>query len=351
MKKLYFILFLLLLVMVVPTSGWSDDFTGDTSGSYNFAPTSFTWQSGYVRYETTIVPADLVYKDSVFGSGIYNWTYKKVDTVGINQYQYGSTVTSGAMNDGYAIYTWLNSAMYLYRYDNGISIQLDINHDDWSDTNYNISVFWDQSSGSHKVYLDNVLWLEATDDVYTSDGYMGVNCSSVSRWAAYDEWRYTLTEGPTPTPTPTSTPLPSEINPHVILKGKTFIYWGWNETGINYTYLDGVLVNLNNGTYVYSNLIPNTKHILTLSYDGINETSSIVFTDKEYNYDVWLVPLIGLVLILGFKLSPTFPFLGFLIILINLASNPSQFNDVEKIVNILFIITGLLLFKFKFGDL
>ena len=187
-------------------------------------------------------------------------------------------------------------------------------------------------------------------DVYASGGFIKLDWVFIGNYD-YPEPFFDVWYSEESTSTSTPTPLPSEINPHVISKGKTFIYWGWNETGINYIYLDGILVNLNNGTYIYSNLVPNTKHILTLSYDGINETSSIVFTDKEYTYDIWLVPLIGLILIFGFKLSPISPFFGFLIILINLVTNLNQFNDIEKIVNILFIITGILLFKFKFGDI
>jgi len=151
--------------------------------------------------------------------------------------------------------------------------------------------------------------------------------------------------GPTPTP-----PI-SEINPRLIEKGETYIYWEWNKTGVNYTLLDGLPVKLNNGTYIYSNLLPNSKHILSISYDGINETSSIVTTNKKYDVFIWLIPLIGLILILGFKYSPMLPFIGFFIILMNLALNPNQFNDIEKIVNILFLIIALILFKFKFGDI
>ena len=140
-------------------------------------------------------------------------------------------------------------------------------------------------------------------------------------------------------------------SPYLISKGKNYIMWEWNKTNVNYTILDGIPIILNNGMYIYSNLLPNSTHILTISYDGINKNSSTVTTDKDYDYDIWIVPLIGVAFILGFIFTPILTFMGFLILLFNLVINQNQFNDIEKILNMLLIIIGVLLFKFKFGDL
>jgi len=140
-------------------------------------------------------------------------------------------------------------------------------------------------------------------------------------------------------------------SPYLISKGKNYIMWEWNKTNVNYTVLDGIPIILNDGMYIYSDLLPNSTHILTISYDGINKNSSTVTTDKDYDYYIWIVPLIGLVFILGFIFTPVLPFMGFLIILFNLGINLNQFNDIEKILNMLLIIIGVLSFKIKFGDL
>jgi len=368
---IFFFLVFFLFIGLQPVSGyvWQDHFTADTSTNYLGTTGAADWSNiglgtGWINISGTAV-FHYSYIGEKFGGGSYTWIEQWNEYLYLNGWHYAAeeAYTTGQpyeTGNKYYILTY-HTAEYTYNIylrkvvggaqtnlatATGITVSPDI---------HNWTMVWDNTAGIHDFYLDNILIVQTTDDTFTNPGYMGTN--HAINWGSgisgEDLWQYfnSTEEEPTPTPTPTPTSLPSEINPHVISKGKTFIYWGWNETGINYTYLDGILVNLNNGTYIYSNLVPNTKHILTLSYDGINETSSIVFTDKEYTYDIWLVPLIGLILIFGFKLSPISPFFGFLIILINLVTNLNQFNDVEKIVNILFIITGLLLFKFKFGDI
>jgi len=367
---IFFFLVFFLFIGLQPVSGyvWQDHFITDTSANYDGKVTAYTWNTGlttgWLNCTNFAGHRILHYKNEKFGSGWYNWSYTDyggsswpfiiwADTSASDTGDSGNPTSSGTK---YGCRAWPSAWFLIECFKVVGGVYTELGQNSYSiDYHYNISIFWDFTTGDIHVYEDDInLRLDLNDNAITNSGYMGISYYSPSgQSVGWDVWNYAneTSPAPTPTPTPTPAPLPSEINPHVISKGKTFIYWGWNETGINYTYLDGILVNLNNGTYIYSNLIPNTKHILTLSYDGINETSSTVTTDKEYTYDIWLIPLIGLILIFGFKLSPISPFFGFLIVLINLVINLNQFNDVEKIVNILFIITGVLLFKFKFGDI
>lgn len=149
-------------------------------------------------------------------------------------------------------------------------------------------------------------------------------------------------------PTPSPTEEQTKIN--LISKGKNFIFWQWNRTGVNYTILDGEPKILNNGTYVYSNLLPNTTHILSISWDGINETISIVKTDSEYDYFKWFFIAMGLImLIISLKIA-VFSVVSSVIFITNLAYNYTLYAKMEIIICILLLIVSIILIDFNYGS-
>jgi hypothetical protein len=75
-----------------------------------------------------------------------------------------------------------------------------------------------------------------------------------------------------------------EGNITVLEKGDNYIYWLWNPANISRVMVDNEFINNpSSGYFIDNNLLPDTNHKITLSYN--NGTN--IYTDTKTNEDIW----------------------------------------------------------------
>ena len=296
----------LLMLEPVPVGAYSDHFTSDTSANYGPNAYHWQWQTGGNGFVMPYNNTHMEYYDvEKFGSGTYNWT--GITWVDANPQPWGIYGAS-ALDDGnvqslgthYGVLIYNHQGVYLRKYIAGAETTIGSYVAEIGNGPYNLSVVWDQDTGSHHVYLNDVLRIDVTDTGITDDGYMGMGIN-VWNWFKVDQMSFTPSETPTPTPTPTPTvtstvtfrpPSLDSIPPNTTCKkGETWIRcnWSWTNNITSFViddqavFLNGTLYSLNYSQYYIDG---GTKfYYLSLPDRNSNSLEIMEVWFKNYTYD------------------------------------------------------------------
>jgi hypothetical protein len=349
MKKLVLILFILVLLGVQTTSGYTyeDHFLIENQPDYGPDPIQAQWQTGAPGYLMLYNATKSVYYSvSQFGSGTYEWNgVTWVDNYPQPWLLYGGQDLAG----GDPQFTGTHYALLLYPLggpgSEGVFLQkvvagtptiIDSNTAITVNGVHSYKVEWDQTAGSHKVYQDNVLIIDTTDNSIPDDGYMGMGYN-VWNWYKVDEFDFTASAPPTTTP-PTTTPItptPAPIltctnrNTNITIeKGETWIKWNWSysenisQLVIDYQniYLNGTLFtsgyphNYLNLPYIGSNSYQ-VLEVWGMNTTYCNCTQYIYSSVRSDPASVWWPLLVGIGLLCIGYFVPLFGFLAIIILL------------------------------------
>jgi hypothetical protein len=202
--RIWAVLLLAALFLGMPVASgyvwFNEPFTSDHSSSFDGDISQVIWNTGagILNYTAPGGGFQYWYKGEKFTGGNYTWEdfnfwYDGSSKISYAAYGSQDICTGDPQSTGtkYILLMYTNSGLYLRRVIGGSLTTIGSSGDSWTGAVHTIDISWNQSTGSHKVYLDGNLKIDITDSGIPDPGYMGIaNYPSQETPWSIDTWIY-----------------------------------------------------------------------------------------------------------------------------------------------------------------